>query len=618
MLISAKQLLGDEMLRAGIFIGVDKTGDLPQLHDAAGGARRMWQWALGQGMKESHAKLITDTDINPVTPDHIYDAVKEILDGPKVDQLIIYFAGHGVNIARNEHWLLTEAPRKTSAAVNVSGTVELARYSGFNHVVFVSDACRVAPEGLQAQNVRGVDVFPNDSSSDKARAVDQFFACYLGNTAAEMKDPGGAAASYSALYTNALLDALCGVRRELFRDTSADGKLRYLMTRTLQTYLENEVPVRVLQRGLQFKVNQNPDAIITSDGTWIASQPKDDENNNQLQVVTRSWRPKGPTITIHAGSEVVSSRTDSIGSANAVILGKGLLRAIAKGSTREINELLRNSLNFGDPAEKMLANSVLQLAEPFGQEHFDSGCGIKIRGARIIDVFMDGYDARRIGDNNVAIGGLRTRRAASVILKFDTNLGAVIPAIQGYIAGLTFKNGELVDVAYEPSANDWRWDVFKARAGMVRTLRAVAASYSLRGRFRLEPNDDLDIAINAQNTKSIDPTLFLYTAYAYHDVQCLDRIHTMSKKLRTDIGFTFFDLALLGRALGKGLLRQDQQIIPFCPLLSQGWSLLRANRVSLPACLNNIELNMKDSLWSLFDSDGLEKLKEAMRRKEVL
>jgi hypothetical protein len=101
------------MKRAGVFIGVNKTGNLQQLHDAAAGARRMWQWAVSQGMDSNkYAKLIVDDEIDCITPDHIYDAIKKLLDGPRIDQLIIYFAGHGVNIARNEHWLLTEAPKK--------------------------------------------------------------------------------------------------------------------------------------------------------------------------------------------------------------------------------------------------------------------------------------------------------------------------------------------------------------------------------------------------------------------------------------------------------------------------------------------------------------------------
>ena len=78
------------MIRAGVFIGVDKTGGLQRLHDAAAGAERMYRWALGQGMAErTHAKLVTDAEGRRVSPDAIYDAIKEILDGPGVDQLIV-------------------------------------------------------------------------------------------------------------------------------------------------------------------------------------------------------------------------------------------------------------------------------------------------------------------------------------------------------------------------------------------------------------------------------------------------------------------------------------------------------------------------------------------------
>src|SRR3954453_3831326 len=129
------------MRRAGIFIGVDRTGQLQPLNDAAAGARRMYEWALQQGMADgTNARLITDQS-QKVTPDMVYDAIKAIIDGPGVDQLILYFPGHGVNINRSEHWLLSDAPVRTSAAVNVAGSVDLARYCGIPYVVFVSDAC---------------------------------------------------------------------------------------------------------------------------------------------------------------------------------------------------------------------------------------------------------------------------------------------------------------------------------------------------------------------------------------------------------------------------------------------------------------------------------------------
>src|SRR5262252_762089 len=98
------------MIRAGVFIGVDQTGNLQRLNDAATGAKRMHEWAIQQGLADhTNARLITDLNGQKVYPDLIYDAIKEIIDGPGVDQLIVYFAGHGVNINRSEHWLLTDA-----------------------------------------------------------------------------------------------------------------------------------------------------------------------------------------------------------------------------------------------------------------------------------------------------------------------------------------------------------------------------------------------------------------------------------------------------------------------------------------------------------------------------
>jgi hypothetical protein len=207
-----------------------------------------------------------------------------------------------------------------------------------------------------------------------------------------------------------------------------------------------------------------------------------------------------------------------------------------------------------------------------------------------------------------------------VLLRFDGNVGTVIPAIPGYIAALTFDEDgrrELVDVAYEPSANTWRWDVFKERAAEVRALRAVAASSHQNGRFVLEQPDAIKIAQKMQYAKGIDPALAVYAAYAYYDLQSTQRISEMSGYLGDDVGCTLFDLALLSRALfGKPILPSDR-IVPFVPMLSQGMALLRANRVMLHPALEGIQGTTRPSLWSLFNNSGLEKLKSAMQTGEV-
>jgi len=69
---------------------------------------------------------------------------------------------------------------------------------------------------------------------------------------------------------------------------------------------------------------------------------------------------------------------------------------------------------------------------------------------------------------------------------------------------------------------------------------------------------------------------------------------------------------LVGKAIAL-----DDVIVPFVPLLSQGWALLRAHRIRLHAALDGIEGTLQDSLWSLFDATGLEKLGRAMQTREV-
>jgi len=622
------------MARAGVFIGVDQTGTLLRLNDAAAGAQRMHNWALAQGMADkTHAKLITDAGGKVVTPDLIYDAIMEIIDGPGVDQLILYFAGHGVNINRNEHWLLTDAPRKTSAAVNVTGSVDLARFSGIQHVVIISDACRVAPEGIQAQNVRGVDVFPNDPIGDKTKPVDQFFACALGKTAAELKDPAIAAGNYTALYTNVLLDALTGTRPEVLEPAGTPGDTsRYVKPLRLETYLEDEVPLRVRALKLEKIVNQNPDAlIIASQSTWLSRIDK--------SIAPRSLGP--PDSPVAPPDRGMPDKSDALtalslpGASKAPpdlhisearrptpetlrTVARKLVHAAVEGNQSLLDTHLLNTEIVPATGAMQLVGTASRLAVPFGPDHFETQCGIKVRGARIEKYLAPQASAELLGaEGDILRLHVPENRAVSVLLRFVGGFGTVIPAIPDFIAALTFDEGELVDVAYEPSGNTWRWGPYMDRAKEVRALRGVAASASQNGNFRLDQADAMSIARKMQYAKGVDPTLAVYAAYAYYDLQAIERIRDMSSYLRSDIGITFFDLALLGRALINKSVGPNENVVPFVPLLSQGWALLRANRVKMHPKLDGIESTMKESLWSLFNSNGLDQLSMAMQTGEV-
>jgi hypothetical protein len=265
-----------------------------------------------------------------------------------------------------------------------------------------------------------------------------------------------------------------------------------------------------------------------------------------------------------------------------------------------------------------LVETAERIEKPFGPDHFETQCGFKVRGARIVEFFVPRARGELLGGAGdiLRIDQLEGP-AASVLLRFQGNIGTVIPAVRGFVAALTFDEGELVDVAYEPSANTERGQIYGYEMHEVRALRAVAAAASQHGRFQLEQEDAIKLAERMQQMKGNDPTLSVYAAYAYHDLQEIERIRAMSAYQLDDLGVTLFDLALLGRALVGKRVGPDDRIVPFFPLLSQGWALLHAHRFKLHPALDGIERTMRESLWSLFDAAGLEKLRRAMQTREV-
>ena len=101
------------------------------------------------------------------------------------------------------------------------------------------------------------------------------------------------------------------------------------------------------------------------------------------------------------------------------------------------------------------------------------------------------------------------------------------------------EDDELVDVACEPSANTLRWQEYQNSASEIRTLRGVAASSAQHGRFRLVAEDAGALARKMQYAKGIDPTMAVYAAYAYYDLQTVEWIDQMSRYLRVDLGRVF-------------------------------------------------------------------------------
>lgn len=586
--------------RAAVSIGVGTTGGLPHLHDAARGAREVGKWALAQGMRPDLVQVLTD-EKRPIDPTALKRAIRKIVDIGTVDQLLVYFAGHGVNNNYGEYWLLSDAPGDSQAAVNVEGTVRLARHCGIPHVVLVSDACRTAAEGIQAQAVGGSEIFPNTGGTGIEACVDIFFACTVGRPALEIKDPQVSAGAYRAIYTKVLLAALQGNEKAVLeRLQEGAEKVGIVRPRPLKKFLRDEVPTRLGALAIA-GVHQVPDARITSDeDAWISRFPL-----ASLRRVRNAPIAGRHTRRVHI--ETIATLTES------------LVRATLRSEDPTL-EQMPAVLRGRTAGAKVLANSILQQAATFGPAHYETGCGFKVRGNTI----RAAYPARRaraelLGDppelvrmHDVDPPG------ASVLLVFGDGTGAVLPAIPQFLAALTFEEGELAAVSYEPSDITWRWKEYSARAEELRILRATVAASARQGVFRLDAADAETMARKMQLAKGVDPSMALYAAYAFDALQNRGRLEELRAYLASDLGgLRPFDIEMLAHGLDGTQVAKQPHVLPFVPMLSQGWPLLSAYRVLLPREAAEISTHLRPSLWTLFNPKGVSLLRQVIASGEV-
>jgi hypothetical protein len=453
------------MTRAAIIIGVDRAGDLPVLKDAAAGARRFEQWVLKQNF--TAAKVITDENGGAVDITQIKRAIRDIVDIGTTEQLIVYFAGHGVNIHYGEYWLLSDAPRDANAAVNVKGSEELARYAGIPHVLFVSDACRTAAQGIQAQGISGSEIFPNDANADTEKPVDQFFACTLGRPALEIPDKDRTAREFKALYTAALLDGLHGaLPLELEWKTEEGAPVAYVHPRPLRDYLHDEVLRRLASLDLATKAIQIPDARIASDPpAWIARL-----TGLAPPAAPPPPPPSGPDRSFPTPSSLSMALVQAALKANGPDLVPQVEKVIGRLAPEEpIVRSVFDTEAMASPATLSILDTFRLTAKPVGPMRQETRCGFKVRGAKILEAFsllakLKPFE--RPGEL-VQVDSIDPP-GASVLLVFDSVAGAVVPAIPEFLATLTVADGELVDVAYEPSDNSGRWSEFQPRADEIR------------------------------------------------------------------------------------------------------------------------------------------------------
>jgi hypothetical protein len=511
-----------------------------------------------------------------------------------------YFAGHGIHNG-GEKWLLSNAPRRSGEAVNVRGSEYLARTCGIPHVVFISDACRTAPDSIRATAVTGTEIFPNLDGDE--RGVDQFFACAKGKPALEVRDPADSAGEFGALYTEVLAECLEGRHPDIL-DVVMEGGRQFGLVRPwkLIDHLVEEVPQRLKAKlGRVPRINQTPVAIINSRDAWLSRV----EMAPSRGVAVESHKFKLPKF-------------GNIGMSASSVSEELVATAIAGDRARwsEIKSFMGVRSD-----TSALQSTIEKLDASFGPDHFETSCGFKIRGARARAVYYGGADGKIIDADHTLIRMFPHQAGVtSALIELSDGTGVVLPVIHEFLAELTFETIDddmaLIDVRYEPSATSPRWGAYNARRGELRALASTIAAATDLGIFRLTAENALELARRMQISKGIDPSMAVYAAYAYHDLHQTELIKQMQKFMHDDLGVVFYDLVLLSGGASKDALG-GRRVKPAFPLLSQGWSLLSAFQVRMPDQLRGLEAHLRPSLWTLFDAEGVLTLRAAIAAGEL-
>jgi hypothetical protein len=80
--------------------------------------------------------------------------------------------------------------------------------------------------------------------------------------------------------------------------------------------------------------------------------------------------------------------------------------------------------------------------------------------------------------------------------------------------------------------------------------------------------------------------------------------------MQGDLETRLFDVAMLAGALaGNG---SYLGVVPFCPLLSQGWNLLRVKRAGIPPAAEAAADHLLPALWTTFAPAGMDLIFRAL------
>jgi Caspase domain len=583
----------------------------------------MYEWATNPelgAINKNLAICLTDDD-GEVSVDDVSTAV-ELLIEAAVDQIVLYFSGHGAYVRGGATWFLSRAGERSYDAISVVSTVQLASWGKTPHVVIISDACQLPGQDALSQWIEGVAVFPLSDVRNPPMLVDEFHATTAGQAAGEIAMKGG------GIYTDVLLGALSGEAVELLEGGNRGDGARYIYAAQLAKYLREEVGLRIQQLPAGTLRQEPADSIRSGPPRWIgrvsdqwcrdepeagSTSPPVVEIDDARGPTFKSWAERLPVDGNKPSNERArrrpQKRSGTTASREPAPITLWQVSDALIASVINDDNSLGKALEFARSADvdgaKALARSVDELLTPLPA--LTMSTGVRVHNATLEDAF--GPTVESFGSDHVVCEASEDEPAL-VALTFGDGSGTVIPCLTGFIAEVTQRQGELVHIGYEPSPSNEDVMLSDDRLQELRQLRAVAASSAQYNRFRLTADQARALVGRMQAAKGIDPTMAIYAAYASYDRQDIGRIQEIYEHLPTAMNGVLYDVALLSGYLSPGHEVPLHRVVPFAPMRSQGWDLLSGYRVNHHDFLRKLKRTMRESLWTLFEPAGMDLIRD--------
>ena len=607
------------MSRIAIVIGVNKPKAPAPLQGAVNDAKAFADWIAKQGFE---VKSFTD-DNGAVTLATIFAEVERIVDAATYSQAVIYFAGHGLQNGGSEVWLLSGAPNNLSEAISVEASVMAARESGLTSVVFISDACRSIPSGMQNSRVDGGSIFPNAPLNRRTRPeVDRLFATLPSLVAVEAADANDKARR-DGIFTREFIKGYFNTPKAFIDQVQENGQLIEVVTNRKLKDL-----VRELVEDAAFaempKAGQLPEFILESVQAYVGRV-----EHAPISAEIELNIPK-PDLGTSLG-KAIGNRLEEFGIRGVKPGPKQGPKPVQRpASAPSVAALAREAIDaaaLGQGARTAAAAVQLGISDALARftgqvpvDHFETRTGFSVTGASIVKANSPHFPADVLGTEFVRLQPEAAGApSASVLIEFDGGNGTVLPGLRGYIGHIFVDRGTVTNVNYVPATNSDRWRDYQPVRQRVEELRAAVAAAAGLGVFRIAPEQAQSFADNIRDLKVFDPTLGLYAAYAYAGAGLENDVDSVLGYMRDDLHAELFDVAMLA---GRGVRPREADpndanalpILPFCPMLRQGWSLLAVREAQLPDVVRAARDWLLPSLWTTFAPEGVGLLRQAIER----